>query len=312
MGFSIASLMNSMFRRSFVSAGLLSDNISVDSDTTIHCWISASLPVSNESKKPDSNTKPVLLLIPGFGTHAIWHWNAQVGPMSRHFDIIVPDLIFFGGSTTSSSLRSEVFQAEVFTRLLDVLGVADRDIYIAGTSYGGFVAYHMAQSLGPERVKKVVIASSDLLKSEEDDKELMKRGGVDNLVDLLVPKYTKTLKSLLGLTTYRAPKFMPEFLLKDIMRYHFKEYTEQKLELINGLVLDTKDFELTPLQQDVLVVWGEGDQIFPVDKAYKVKEKLGDKARLEVLPKTGHIPHQEDSKRFNKLLLNFLSDTSKP
>lgn len=109
-------------------------------------------------------------------------------------------------------------QAESFTRLLDVLGVADRQLYIAGTSYGGFVAYNMAHSLGPERVKRVVIASSDLLKSEEDDKELMARGGVENLVDLMLPKDTKTLKSLLGLTTYRAPKFMPEFLLRDIKR----------------------------------------------------------------------------------------------
>lgn len=312
MGFSIVSLMNSMFRRSFVSAGLRPDTFSVDSDTTIHCWIPSSLPVSNESKESNPNPKPVLLLIPGFGLDAVWHWNAQVGPLSRHFDIIVPDLIFFGGSTTSSSLRSEVFQAESFTRLLDVLGVADRQLYIAGTSYGGFVAYNMAHSLGPERVKRVVIASSDLLKSEEDDKELMARGGVENLVDLMLPKDTKTLKSLLGLTTYRAPKFMPEFLLRDIKRKHYKENNEKKLELLNGLIVGTKDFELASLQQDVLVIWGEGDQIFSVDKAYKMKEKLGHKAKLEILPKTGHMPHQEDSKRFNNFMLNFLLDTSKP
>jgi dipeptidyl aminopeptidase/acylaminoacyl peptidase len=54
-----------------------------------------------------------------------------------------------------------------------VFGVADRQVYIAGASYGGFVAHNVAYSLGPEHVKRVVIASSDLLKSEEDDKELM-------------------------------------------------------------------------------------------------------------------------------------------
>jgi hypothetical protein len=65
--------------------------------------------------------------------------------------------------------------------------VADRQVYIVGTSFGGFVAYNIA-----------VIASSDLLKSEEDDKELIAQAGVDNLVDLMLPKNTKTLKSLLG------------------------------------------------------------------------------------------------------------------
>lgn len=310
MGFSIVSLMSSMFRRSFVSARLHPETVSVDSDTTINCWIPASLPASRESKQSDTDPKPVLLLIPGFGLNAIWHWNAQVGPMSRHFDVIVPDLIFFGGSTTSSSQRSEIFQAEAFIKLLDVLGVADRHLYIAGTSYGGFVAYHMARLLGPERIKRVVIASSDLLKSEEDDKELMARAGVDNLVDLMLPNNTKTLKSLLGLTTYRAPKFMPEFLLRDIMRSHYKDNTERKLEILNGLTVGTKDFELAPLQQDVLVIWGEGDQVFNVKNAHKMKEKLGDNAKLEILPKTGHMPHQEDSKRFNKILSNFLLDTS--
>jgi hypothetical protein len=113
MGFSIVSLMSSMFHRSFVSAGLRPHSVSVDSDTSIHCWIPASLPVSSESKESNSNPKPVILLIPGFGLNAIWHWNAQVGALSHHFDVIVPDLIFFGGSTTCSSLRSEVFQVYI-------------------------------------------------------------------------------------------------------------------------------------------------------------------------------------------------------
>lgn len=112
----------------------------------------------------------------------------------------------------------------MFARLLEVLGVADRQIYIVGTSYGGFVTYNMARLLGPEQVKRVVIASSDLLKSEEDDKVLMARGGVENLADLMLPDNTKTLKSLLGLTTYRAPKFMPEFLLRDIKRVHIIKF----------------------------------------------------------------------------------------
>lgn len=83
-----------------------SHTVSVDSDTTIHCWIPASLRVSNDSNKSHQNPKPVLLLIPGFGVHAIWHWNAQAGPLSRYFYIIVPDLLLFCGG--SSSRRSEV------------------------------------------------------------------------------------------------------------------------------------------------------------------------------------------------------------
>ncbi|KAJ3673649.1 hypothetical protein LUZ60_005641 [Juncus effusus] len=315
LSLSFVSLLNSIFRRSFTSAGLRSETISIDSATTFHCWLPSSFPLSNNSKDESNNStknaKPILLLIHGFGPHAIWHWSAQVGPLSRQFDLIVPDLIFLGGSSSTSSQRSEVFQAESLVCLLDKLGLADRQVSVAGTSYGGFVAYNMAQMLGPERVKRVVISSSDLLKSEEDDITLMSRaGGAVSVEDLMLPQNTKQLKILLGLTAYRAPKFMPNFLLNDILKSQMKENREKKLELIHGLVVGTKDFQLTPLQQDTLVIWGEGDKIFPSEKACKVKEKLGDKARLEIMPKTGHIPHQENPKVFNQFLIDFLLDDS--
>jgi pimeloyl-ACP methyl ester carboxylesterase len=91
--------------------------------------------------------------------------------------------------------------------------------------------------------------------------------------------------------------------------------------------------------QEVLVLWGEHDQIFPVEKAFQVARsvvhnahltltqydlisrvacvwglrkgkckcrKLGANARLEVLKDTGHMPQEEDPKRFNEAILNFL------
>jgi pimeloyl-ACP methyl ester carboxylesterase len=85
------------------------------------------------------------------------------------------------------------------------------------------------------------------------------------------------------------------------------------------------------------VLWGEHDQIFPVEKAFEVARsvhavltctehgftftcaiqnllrkvkckcrELGANARLEVLEDTGHMPQEEDPKRFNEAILNFL------
>jgi len=34
--------------------------------------------------------------------------------------------------------------------------------------------------------------------------------------------------------------------------------------------------------------------------------KLGEKATVKVIPKTGHLPQQEDPKLFNRILLDFL------
>ncbi|ONM59571.1 alpha/beta-Hydrolases superfamily protein [Zea mays] len=90
-------------------------------------------------------------------------------------------------------------------------------------------------------------------------------------------------------------------------QYLYSDKVEEKKELIKGITLGNKDkFQLTPLPQEVLVLWGEHDQIFPVEKAFQVARKLGANARLEVLKDTGHMPQEEDPKRFNEAILNFL------
>ncbi|KAJ4815477.1 alpha/beta-Hydrolases superfamily protein [Rhynchospora pubera] len=308
MKFSLLSLVNYYLRLCFSHAGLRPYTTDIDSVTTIKCWISSALPNKNLTSKSQSS-KPILLLIHGFGPLPIWQWHHQVGPLSRHFDLVVPELIFFGGSTTKSSSRSELFQAESLVQLLDALGLGERkDVYVVGTSYGGFVGYHVARLLGEERIKKVVIASSDLLKAEPDDKALLKRAGVESISDLLIPKEPDNMRILMEMALWRPPHFMPNFVLWDVIQEMYNDNIEQKMELIKGITIGNKDaFQLTPLPQEVLIVWGEHDQIFPLDKAHQMQKCLGETARLEVLKNTGHLPQAEDPTRFNEVLLNFLT-----
>ncbi|XP_020272735.1 uncharacterized protein LOC109847914, partial [Asparagus officinalis] len=290
------SSTHSFVRRYFTAAGLRQQTLAVDSDTTIRYWASESLQGPN----------PPVLLIHGFGPHATWQWRHQVRPLSRHFPLVVPDLLFFGGSTTK---WSELFQAETLVRFMDHLRI--KNFYVVGTSYGGFVAYHVARMCGG-RVPGAVIASSDVLKGEEDDMMLRERTGVGSAVELMLPRSTGTLRKLIGFAMYKPPRFLPEFALKDAIENLYSQNLKEKVELIKGITLGNKsEFQLTPLSQDVLIIWGDHDRIFPLDKAYKLKEKLGEKARLEIVKKTGHMPNTENPTRFNELLLNFFLNDSK-
>ena len=58
----------------------------------------------------------------------------------------MPDLVFFGGSWSSSPLRSEQFQADVMLSLMDKLAVPR--FHCMGLSYGGFVAYRQGKHEG--------------------------------------------------------------------------------------------------------------------------------------------------------------------
>ncbi|KAI4377018.1 hypothetical protein MLD38_014714 [Melastoma candidum] len=68
---------------------------------------------------------------------------------------------------------------------------------------------------------------------------------------------------------------------------------------------------MTPLEQDVLLIWGEEDQLFPLEMALELKEILGKKVKLEVIRKTSHVPQIEHPKKFGKLVIDFLCGSDK-
>ncbi|CAM0906716.1 unnamed protein product [Alopecurus aequalis] len=301
----IAPLLDAYFRRRFTAAGLIQESVQLDGGaTTVQCW---------RFPPGASEDLPVLVLLHGFGPPATWQWRRQVSPLSRQFRLVVPDLLFFGGSRASApdSARTEAHQAEAIAKLIGVVvpsaGSGGGRVSVVGTSYGGFVAYHVARLLGAEAVERVVIASSDLLKGDADDRALLRRGGAERVEDVMLPRTPERMRRLMELAYHRPRRFTPAFVLRDLIQYLYTDNVEEKKELIKGITLGNKDkFQLTPLPQQVLVLWGEHDQIFPIEKGFQVTRELGANARLEILKNAGHMPQEEDARSFNEAILNFL------
>ncbi|PIN23991.1 putative hydrolase/acyltransferase (alpha/beta hydrolase superfamily) [Handroanthus impetiginosus] len=293
---SLVSLYGVFLRRCLSSAGLSSQTINIDRDTTIHLWC-----------PPAATSKPPLVLIHGFGPHGIWQWRPQISFFARDFDLYIPDLVFFGKSFTNSPDRSEIFQAASVAKLLEKLGIPRYSVL--GTSYGGFVAYHMA-AMWPERVEKVVIASSGVNMRPRDNLELLKRAKREKIEDLLLPSTATQLRTLMGLSVFRR-LYMPDFFLNDFINKLYCKNRKEKMELLKGLTLGQDDTpNLSPLSQEVLIVWGERDRIFLLEKAMELKKLLGEKARLEVIKNTSHVPQLEDSGQFNNIVKIFLHGPS--
>ncbi|XP_034683652.1 2-hydroxy-6-oxononadienedioate/2-hydroxy-6-oxononatrienedioate hydrolase [Vitis riparia] len=287
------SLYGGYLRRCFTASGLSSQTIDIDHQTSIHFW-----------GPTTASHKPVLLLIHGFGPVCLWQWRRQVQFFCADFDIYVPDLIFFGDSTTTSSDRTEVFQAVSIGKLLEKLGI--ERYAVMGTSYGGFVAYHMAY-MWPERVEKVVIASSAVNLIRRDNEELLQRAKLKEIEDLMLPRTAEQLRTLTSLAVFKRLPTIPNFLWNDIIDKLYSDNREEKKGLLKGLTLGREDTpNISPLQQEVLIIWGDHDQIFPLEKAIELKEVLGEKAKLEVMKKTAHMPQVEFPERFNAIVKNFL------
>ncbi|KAL5209647.1 hypothetical protein ABZP36_005270 [Zizania latifolia] len=274
MGFGVLPLMEYLARRAFLAAGLRPSTVTLPSTSDdgggariIHYWA-----------PPGEPRLPPLLLIHGFGPMATWQWRRQVGPLSRRFHVIVPDLLCFGESTCPSSSSPPPSESAQAAALLDALpGLAGPTalVAVAGTSYVGFVAYAMARAAGRRRIGPVVIASSDLLKTAEDDVAFLERAGGrwTSPADVLMPLDARTARRLMELTFYRkqVTAMLPDFVIRDAMQKLFSDKREEKIELLKATTVGTDAFQLTPLPQDVLLIWGEHDQIFPLEKAFAVK-----------------------------------------
>ncbi|KAF7830406.1 Monoacylglycerol lipase ABHD6 [Senna tora] len=296
--FSVVSVYGGYLRRCFNAAGLTSEKMDVDEETTVHFW----------GPKNHRSEKPSLLLIHGFGPMAIWQWRQQVQFLAPHFNIYVPDLVFFGASTTTSGDRSEVFQAASVAKVMDKLEV--KRFHVMGTSYGGFVAYHIARMVG-ERVEKVVIASSGVNMRRSDNVALLGRANLDKIEELMLPATPQQLRKLMGLSVSKRLHILPDFFLNDFVNNLYSENRKEKMELLKGLTLGRDDTpNLAPLQQEVLIIWGEHDQIFPVQMATELKKVISKKTKLELIKNASHVPQIEKPREFNKIVLDFLSSPS--
>ncbi|EEF46155.1 abhydrolase domain containing, putative [Ricinus communis] len=179
---------------------------------------------------------------------------------------------------------------------------------VMGTSYGGVVAYHMAR-MWPERIEKVVIANSGVNMKRSDNEELVRKSKLGSIGDLMLPKEVSQLRTLMRLAVYgRSIHMIPGFFLNDFIHQLYTKNRSQKLELLKGVIFGKNEtVNISPLQQDVLLIWGDHDQIFPLDMAYELKGLIGKKVKLESIKDASHVPQIEKPIQFNNIVNSFLS-----
>ena len=189
----------------FRLCGLSPFTIDLDDQTTMHFW------TSNHRRF----NKPNLVMIHGYGGDARWQFVYQVGSLSQNFNLYVPDLLFFGKSSSKRSGRTDTFQARCLADCLKRLGVDRFSVY--SISYGGFVAYRIAE-IFPEEVEKVVIVSSGVGSSDDQIEEQIKKIGRDPAA-VLLPEHPQDLRFLVNLSVYKCKplRWLPDIFLQEFI-----------------------------------------------------------------------------------------------
>jgi len=127
--------------------------------------------------------------------------------------VYAPDLLFFGGSASPAGGRSPAFQAECVAAALRRLGV--ERCAVVGFSYGGFVAFRMAEA-HPDLVASVVATGTLVDMTRSTSERMLRRLGAASFAELLLPGDVAGLRSLFAAGTHRKWWF-PDFVLKDYL-----------------------------------------------------------------------------------------------
>ncbi|KAJ4782503.1 alpha/beta-Hydrolases superfamily protein [Rhynchospora pubera] len=293
-------------------AGLREQLIEIEPGTFMNFWAPKDVvqskpntvnPTSPDVKRKKSKKpKPPLVLIHGFASEGIITWQFQFGVLLTNYAVYIPDLLFFGKSTTPSLDRSPDFQASCIARGLRKLGVEQCDA--VGFSYGGMVAFKLAEAY-PDLVRSLVISGSVITMTDSINETSLKRLGATSSAELLMPETVPRLKDLLSISMHKKLWF-PDRLYKDFLESMFKNRKERK-ELLEGLVISNMDAKIPVFQQKILLLWGEKDQIFDIDLAKKMKEQLGDNCYIQGISNAGHLLHLERPCAYNRAVQRFLA-----
>jgi pimeloyl-ACP methyl ester carboxylesterase len=253
----------------------------------------------------DSGNKnlPALVFLHGFGS-SLHTWDAWSSELEKDYRVIRMDLPGFGLSGENElNDFSDAHDIAVILGLLNELDI-NKASFI-GNSLGGKLAWRIA-SANPERVEKLVLISPDGFASEgfEYDKQPQPSW----MLSAMTVALPKPLLKMSLVPAYADPTTLSSTILD---RYYdlmcAPGVRKSIVARFNQTVLKDPIPMLKTIQADTLLMWGENDAMIPIANAQDYL-KLIPKVRLTVLPKTGHLPQEEQVQPGLLVLQKFLSN----
>lgn len=249
--------------------------------------------------------KPVLILVHGFGSSTQFQWSNQVEALHKNYRLILPNLIYFGGSSCDSSVTMVNEQVYALQALIEKLGI--KKYSLCGVSYGGLVAAELGLR-DKGSIQKMILCDAPVKYLDDKDVQLIcAKYHEKSVADLLIPDNYKKLKPLMGIA-YAHPPNPPLILFRSFYENMYNTQREGKQRLIQGLEIEKADFKARTYgyKFPVLLIWGAEDQLIPVSVGRLLLAHLGANARLEIIPNTAHMPSLENPDAFNAIVLKFL------
>jgi len=227
--------------------------------------------------------------------------------LAESFAVTVPDLPGYGESERPDWARDPRDLAVIMQRLLDKLEL--EDVTLVGLGFGGFIAAEMA-SLNYTRLSRLVLVGAAGLKPREgeivdqmllDHPDYVKAGFHDEAIyeqlffhEKEVDEDAEDAEDADAATTELDPVFRDIWEFSRIMTARVSWSPYMRSRHLPHLLGD--------VQPPSLVVWGEHDNIVPLDCGRQYESALPD-ARLEIVANSGHAVDLEQPEALATLIV---------
>ncbi|MCA1826136.1 MAG: alpha/beta fold hydrolase [Myxococcales bacterium] len=227
-----------------------------------------------------------LLLLHGLGD-SLAGWVQVVGPLSRKYRVHLIDLPGHGLSHRPPDWRLETLTGAVahYARGL-------REPVLVGHSLGGWIALRLVLSgaVNPSSVTLVNPAGA-----------LLAREQLQSFRALVSARDRMGVARYLERAFHRAPlplRLFPSELIKAM----WAESTQGILDAVAESDF-LREAELASLEAPLRLIWGASDRLLPEGTLEFFRRALP-RAKLILLPNTGHLPHLESARALVRALLS--------
>lgn len=254
----------------------------------------------------DRGCGTVLVLIHGmFGDHL--DWEPVLVPLSKSNRVIAVDLPGFGESEKPDEKYDKEFFVSKLRGFLNAIGV-QRPVLV-GNSFGGEIAILYTLEYSNDVAALVLVSSGGLRFYDESERKRIREAfSISNLRALSPAAHAlmfSRVMSDMGPHSAHSRRYLDRQNAR-LKRADYPEYTvaiHRSIETAFSLYFDE---DLRRLSVPVLLAWGEGDAVFPVELAKAALGKLPN-GQLALIPGGGHALQLERPAEFVSVLSRFLS-----
>jgi pimeloyl-ACP methyl ester carboxylesterase len=239
-------------------------------------------------------------------------WRSLIGPLSRKYRVVAPDLLGHGNSTKPRTDYSLGALSVLVRDVLDELGIT-RATFV-GHSLGGGIAMQFVYQ-HPDYVQRLVLINSGGLGPDVGMLlRLASLPGAELVLPVIAAKRLlapgERVWSLMRKAGIESPR-------GEEMWRHYRSLSDGPtrqafLRTVRG-VIDHRGQAVSALNRlntrmdfPVMAIWGDRDAMIPVAHAYAAQQVRPD-VRVEVLTDVGHFPHAERPAEVAELIDDFIT-----